>query len=96
MMSFAKWYKKVYVAFAALASASLAIMIISTTSDTTLRYAINFPIPGVFELMILHSLRNCSYDVSLKGLSFISLSPLQNGKRTSSASPPKVVSGSDP
>ena len=50
MMSFAKWYKKVYVAFAALASVSLAIMIISTTSDTTLRYAINFPIPGVFEL----------------------------------------------
>ena len=32
------------------AAASLAVMIISTTLDTTLRYAINFPIAGVFEL----------------------------------------------
>ncbi len=48
-MSFAKWYRKVCMVFTALAVASLAIMIISTTSDTTLRYAINFPIPGVFE-----------------------------------------------
>jgi len=38
------------VTFAFVAAASLAIMIISTTLDTTLRYSLNFLIPGVFEL----------------------------------------------
>ena len=28
----------------------MALMIISTTADTSLRFTINFPIPGVFEL----------------------------------------------
>ena len=50
MMSFAQWYRRVCMVFTTVAAASLSIMIISTTSDTTLRYAINFPIPGVFEL----------------------------------------------
>ncbi len=44
------WYRKVLVTFAFVAAASLAIMIISTTLDTTLRYSLNFLIPGVFEL----------------------------------------------
>lgn len=44
------WYRRVLVAFAFVAAASLAIMIVSTTLDTTLRYSLNFLIPGVFEL----------------------------------------------
>lgn len=50
MMSFSRWFKKVCVAFSGLSVASMAIMILSTTLDTTLRYGINRPIPGVFEL----------------------------------------------
>ena len=37
-------------AFSAVAAGSMAIMILSTTIDTSLRFIINFPIPGVFEL----------------------------------------------
>ena len=50
MMSFSRWFRKVCVVFGLVASASIALMIISTTIDTTLRFTINFPIPGVFEL----------------------------------------------
>jgi len=50
MMRFAHWYLKVSMAFTAVAAVSLAIMIISTAADTILRYGINYPIPGVFEL----------------------------------------------
>jgi TRAP-type C4-dicarboxylate transport system permease small subunit len=37
-------------ALAAVAAASLAIMIVSTSLDTIFRYSINYPIAGVFEL----------------------------------------------
>ena len=50
MMSFSRWFRKVCIVFGIVASASIALMIISTTVDTTLRFTINFPIPGVFEL----------------------------------------------
>lgn len=50
MMRFASWYRKVSMAFTAIAAVSLAIMIVSTASDTIFRYGINYPIPGVFEL----------------------------------------------
>lgn len=50
MIFFSRWVKKVCMAFSAIAGASVALMIISTTIDTTLRFTINYPIPGVFEL----------------------------------------------
>jgi len=50
MMKFASWYRKVSMAFTAIAAVSLAIMIVSTAADTILRYGVNYPIPGVFEL----------------------------------------------
>ena len=50
MMNFSRWFRKVCVIFGIVASAAIALMIISTTVDTTLRFTINFPIPGVFEL----------------------------------------------
>lgn len=50
MMRFANWYKKICLVFAIISAASMAIMILSTTIDTTIRFTINFPLPGVFEL----------------------------------------------
>jgi TRAP-type C4-dicarboxylate transport system permease small subunit len=50
MMRVASWYRKVIVTLAAVASVSLAIMILSTSLDTIFRYSINHPIAGVFEL----------------------------------------------
>jgi TRAP-type C4-dicarboxylate transport system permease small subunit len=43
-------FRTLNILMAFFAAAALAVMIISTTLDTTLRYAINFPIAGVFEL----------------------------------------------
>ncbi len=45
-----RWYRKISLALAFLAAAALAVMIVSTTLDTTIRYVVNFPLPGVFEL----------------------------------------------
>jgi len=45
-----KGFRTLNIVLAFLAAAALAVMIISTTLDTTLRYSINFPIAGVFEL----------------------------------------------
>jgi TRAP-type C4-dicarboxylate transport system permease small subunit len=42
--------KKINAAFGFIAAAAIALMMISTTLDTTSRYAINAPIAGVFEL----------------------------------------------
>jgi TRAP-type C4-dicarboxylate transport system permease small subunit len=50
MEKFARWYKRFNIALVFNAGAAVALMIISTTLDTTLRYTFNFPIPGVFEL----------------------------------------------
>lgn len=50
METFSRGFQKVCTALALLAAASVALMIISTTLDTTFRYGLNFPIPGVFEL----------------------------------------------
>jgi len=50
MEKFSRWYPKLCLVFAAVAGMSMALMILSTTADTTLRYTLNFPIPGVFEL----------------------------------------------
>jgi len=50
MLTFSRWFRKICVFFSGIAVASMAIMILSTTIDTTLRYSINRPIAGVFEL----------------------------------------------
>jgi TRAP-type C4-dicarboxylate transport system permease small subunit len=50
MMAFSYWFRKICVCFSAVAAGSMAIMILSTTADTTLRYSINRPIAGIFEL----------------------------------------------
>ncbi len=50
MEGFSRVFNKICLAFAAIAGLSVALMIISTTLDTTLRFTLNFPIPGVFEL----------------------------------------------
>jgi len=50
MEKFSRWFRRVCLVFAGMAGASIALMILSTTVDTTLRYIINVPIPGVFEL----------------------------------------------
>ena len=42
--------KKINAAFGFIAAAAIALMMISTTLDTTSRYAFNAPIAGVFEL----------------------------------------------
>jgi len=49
-MEFAKLYRKICVLFAAISSIAMAIMISSTTVDTTLRYTVSMPLPGIFEL----------------------------------------------
>ena len=50
METFVQWYKRICLAFGAVAAASLAIMMLSTSADTSLRYMFNAPLPGVFEL----------------------------------------------
>lgn len=50
MVHFSRWFRKVCIVFSAVAAGSIALMIISTTIDTSLRFTINFPVPGVFEL----------------------------------------------
>lgn len=50
MEKFAQAYRRVCLVTGFVAASSLAIMIISTTLDTTLRYTFGFLIPGVFEL----------------------------------------------
>lgn len=50
MIFFSRWFKRFCMAISAIAAASVALMIFSTTIDTTLRFTINYPIPGVFEL----------------------------------------------
>jgi TRAP-type C4-dicarboxylate transport system permease small subunit len=44
------WSRKINRLLAFFASAAVALMIVSTTLDTTLRYTFNFPLAGVFEL----------------------------------------------
>lgn len=43
-------YRLFCTVMAALAAATIAIMMLSTTADATARYVLNNPIPGVFEL----------------------------------------------
>lgn len=50
MENLARWLKKINVVFGFIAAAAIAMMMISTTLDTTSRYAFNYPIAGVFEL----------------------------------------------
>ena len=50
MENLARWLNKINVVFSFIAAAAIAMMIISTTVDTTSRYAFNYPIAGVFEL----------------------------------------------
>ena len=50
MENLARWINKINVFFSVIAAAAIAMMIISTTLDTTSRYAFNFPLAGVFEL----------------------------------------------
>lgn len=45
-----QWYRRICMIFGFAAAAAIAIMILSTTLDTSLRYALNYPLPGVFEL----------------------------------------------
>jgi TRAP-type C4-dicarboxylate transport system permease small subunit len=45
-----RWLKKINLTFGFIAGAAIAMMMISTTLDTTVRYAFNYPLPGVFEL----------------------------------------------
>jgi TRAP-type C4-dicarboxylate transport system permease small subunit len=50
MKKLAFWSKKINIALAFIAATAIALMMISTTLDTTSRYTLNYPIPGVFEL----------------------------------------------
>jgi TRAP-type C4-dicarboxylate transport system permease small subunit len=50
MEIFARWFKKVNLWFAVGAMIAIGVMIVSTTADTTSRYALNYPLKGVFEL----------------------------------------------
>jgi TRAP-type C4-dicarboxylate transport system permease small subunit len=50
METFARWYKKVCLLFGALSAVSVGVMMVSTTADTSLRFTLNAPLPGVFEL----------------------------------------------
>ncbi|MBN1828714.1 MAG: TRAP transporter small permease [Deltaproteobacteria bacterium] len=50
MESFSRSFQKMCGFFALISAAAMALMIVSTTLDTTIRYTLNFPIPGVFEL----------------------------------------------
>ncbi len=50
MMKFSRWYGRVCIFFGAISSVAMGIMIASTTLDTTLRYTVNRPLPGIFEL----------------------------------------------
>jgi len=50
MMEFAKFYRKICILFSVISSITMGTMISSTTLDTTLRYTINMPLPGIFEL----------------------------------------------
>lgn len=50
VMTIARLYKYFCSTVAIIAGATIFIMMFSTTTDTTLRFTLNFPIPGVFEL----------------------------------------------
>lgn len=50
METFASYYGRVCGFFSAVSATAIAIMILSTSVDTSLRFALNAPIPGVFEL----------------------------------------------
>jgi len=50
MEKFARFYKKFNTVSIFFAAASIALMMVSTTLDTSIRYAFNYPVPGVFEL----------------------------------------------
>ena len=50
MENFLKYYRRICIVFAAVSSAAIALMMLSTSLDTSLRYAFNTPLPGVFEL----------------------------------------------
>jgi TRAP-type C4-dicarboxylate transport system permease small subunit len=50
MKKLAFWSKKINIALAFIAATAIALMMISTTLDTTSRYTFNYPIAGVFEL----------------------------------------------
>lgn len=50
MENFFKYFKGLCLALAALSASAIALMMISTSLDTSLRYAFNAPLPGVFEL----------------------------------------------
>jgi len=49
MEKLASWLHKINLIFGFIAGAAIAMMMISTTLDTTSRYAFNYPIAGVFE-----------------------------------------------
>lgn len=49
MEKLAFWSKKINIALAFIAATAIALMMISTTLDTTSRYTFNYPLPGVFE-----------------------------------------------
>lgn len=50
MEKLGSWLHKINIAFGFVAAAAIAMMMISTSLDTTFRYAFNAPIAGVFEL----------------------------------------------
>ncbi len=50
MEKLASWLHRINTAFGFIAAAAIAMMMISTSLDTTFRYAFNTPIAGVFEL----------------------------------------------
>ncbi|MBI5581056.1 MAG: TRAP transporter small permease [Deltaproteobacteria bacterium] len=49
MENLARWLNKINIFFSFIAAAAIAMMMISTTLDTTSRYVFNYPIAGVFE-----------------------------------------------
>lgn len=50
MDAFARGFKKISSWFAVGAAVAIGVMLISTTLDTSSRYAFNYPLKGVFEL----------------------------------------------
>jgi TRAP-type C4-dicarboxylate transport system permease small subunit len=50
MEKFTKIYKKICVALAWISALGIALMILSTSLDTSMRFLFNSPLPGVFEL----------------------------------------------
>ncbi len=50
METFRKYYRRFSLVCTAISAIAVALMMISTSLDTSLRYAFNAPLPGVFEL----------------------------------------------